>query len=128
MENPQRKVTYPTPKGSQKCDNSVDAKWTNNKATDWQGKDWYRVSDIIGTRIPTSPTKGWHCGVWASGWIKQDSDPAIWETKIAKACFAPPNMDNCRYSETIKVRNCGDFLLYYLTDARQMCNSGYCVE
>ena len=122
LTNPNRKKTYSTPSGQWKSDKSG----CNYTASDWQGPGWYRISPSIGTKIPTCPTKEKHCGTYGSGWIIGGSTPGLGQTINAKACFVGYG-NNCNWSSNVQVRNCREFLMYYLPDT-PFCTAGYCVE
>ena len=125
LNNPKRKTTYSTPSGEWKCDKSGQSHTTS----DWQGPGWYRISPSIGTKIPTSPTEEDHCGTATTGWISGGSTPGLGQTINAKACFVSKYFDNdCYWSSNVEIRNCRDYLLYYLPDTPADCYLSYCVE
>ena len=125
LTNPKRKIaTLMTPSREDDCDTLLGR--YPRRSPDWQGAGWYRISPSIGTKIPTSPTKFRHCGTSVTGWISGSSTPGIGNTIDAKVCFVWYGND-CQWNMKIKVKNCKDFLLYYLPDTRS-CNWGYCVE
>ena len=124
LTNPKRKTSYNTPSGPAKCDQSGDI----DVSPDWQGPGWYRISPSIGTKIPTSPTKYKHCGTFVTGWISNGgSTPGLGQTINAKACFVLNDGNNCDENVDIQIRNCKDYLLYYLPNVPD-CRLGYCVE
>ena len=120
LTNSKRKTTSATL--GVKCDKSGDS----YTSPDWQGADWYRIDPSIGTKIPTSATKYQHCGFWGSGYISGGSTPGVGQTIDAKVCFYYNN-DNCITPANIKIKNCNDYLIYYLPDVPG-CYRGYCVE
>ena len=95
------------------------------RKADWKGPNWYQIDPNIGTKISTSLTKPRHCETIASGWIQVPSTPDFGQTVESKVCFNVGN--GCKYSRQIKIRNCGQYVLYYLPEAPE-CPFGYCVE
>ena len=78
---------------------------------------WYRIDPNIGSKIATSLTKPLHCKTIASGWIQGLFKPDFGKNIESKVCF---NIGNgCKYSRQIKIRNCGQYILYYLPEALQ---------
>ena len=130
LTNPNRKKSYATHQSGQyKCDTSESPypyDWSKYFASDWQGPGWYRIRPSIGTKIPTSPPKVEHCGTYRSGWISGGSSPGLDQTFDAKVCFVNYG-NNCSRSVDVKIRNCRNFMLYYLPTT-PTCNLGYCVE
>ena len=123
LTNPNRKTSYATPVGGKqnKCDDS-----TNSKVSpDWQGPGWYRISPSIGTKIPTSPIAISHCGTGAPGSVNSNTLPALGQTINQTVCFNWSG-DHCYWNETIKIKNCVEYLLYDLPTAPH-CDLGYCV-
>ena len=118
LTNPKHKITYYTSDGKDQCDRVT--------SPDWQGPVWYRISPRIGTKIPTSPIKEWHYGTWMSGWLTSDSIPGLGETIAAKVWFVLAAW-NDYYDVDVQIRNCSDYMLYYLPDTPD-CTLGYCVE
>lgn len=91
------------------------------------------MNPTIGTKIPTSPVKFQHCGTNFPIWIESFSMPSLGQIKTdIPYCFAYGNNNVClrfhliKYGGGIKVRNCGQYILYYLSDASTF--SAYCVE
>ena len=123
LTNPNRKTTFSSQIMEQwKCDKSG----SSGTSPDWQGPGWYRISPSIGTKIPTSPTKQYHCGHQASGWISGGSTPGLGQMIDAKACFSWAG-DNCYRKINVRIRNCKDYFLYFLPDIPD-CYASYCVE
>ena len=94
-------------------------------APDWKGAGWYRISEKIGSRIPSSPRKSGQCGTFSSGWINGTHPTIVGETYTnVDICFNK----NCGYGYREShngIRNCGSFFLYYL---RGRSLGTYCVE
>ena len=125
LSNPNRKTTYATPSNEYKCDKSGYSD-SSRISPDWQGVNWYRIDPRIGTKIPTSSTKEKYCGTWAAGWIQGPSTPRLGQTIESNVCFVGSS-DDCAVKTNIKIRNCGQYNLYYLPDTPG-CWYGYCVE
>ena len=123
MDNPKRKATYDTTSGPWKCDQAG----YHNISPDWKGPGWYRFAKNVGNRIPEHTVKGHHCNTGASGWLQGNHPTTVGMTKTAKVCFNNGYAGICRWSTTIKIRNCGSYFIYNLPDTPG-CQSGYCAE
>ena len=103
LSEPDRAAGYPTT-GNEKCDQS-----------DFDEKEaWYRFHGKAGCRMAEKcvPTK--HCDTSAAGWLngshpRYEDDGEVNRT----VCFRWKN-DCCHWKSRVKVRNCGNFFLYYL--------------
>jgi cysteine-rich repeat protein len=94
-------------------------------AEDWQGPGWYRFDGDAGTQMAVGTVLKNRCGTQKSGWLNGDH-PAIADGIVnADVCFSWDN--NCNWSKTIQVVNCGDFYLYNLPNVPS-CQGGYCGE
>ena len=92
---------------------------------DWKGEAWYRIMPPAGTQIADSIVHEDYCGTHAPGYIKSAAHPkTIDEMVRAKVCF---NWDSntCKWSTTIKIRNCENFFIYYLVEP-YVCRLRYC--
>ena len=61
-----------------------------------------------------------------SGWLTSDSTPGLGETIAAKVWFVLAAW-NDYHDVDVQIRNCSDYMLYYLPDTPD-CTLGYCVE
>ena len=84
---------------------------------------WYRFSGASGNRMPTSCVPTNRCGTHAPGWLSGRL-PSSGQITNAKVCFHWSN-NCCRWSTTIRVRNCGAFYVYELRRP-PVCNLRYC--
>jgi hypothetical protein len=90
------------------------------------GSTWIRFMGAPGTQLPTSPTSPNHCGTQVTGWYA-GAMPAVSETITnGRVCFSFDG-DNCKWSNTIGVTNCGSFYVYQLT-MPPVCSARYCTE
>ena len=110
------------------------------KSVDWQGNAWYRVMGDAGTRIPEYPftsvqLSGYgHCGTWCPGYLPSGSHPQtpgelVNNVKVCYNCLG----DMCSHSHykninAVKIRHCGDYFVYYLTQSGNNENVRYCTE
>ncbi|KAK6180909.1 hypothetical protein SNE40_008874 [Patella caerulea] len=87
---------------------------------------WYRVQSKSGQDLtmPTSPVPLNSCGttypIWLQGAHPSSSDGIV----DREACVAYPN-STCYASYHIQIKNCQDFMAYYLVKAKG-CNERYC--
>ncbi len=90
------------------------------------GSTWIRFIGASGTQIPTSPTGPNQCGTHVTGWYAGYM-PTVSETITnGRVCFAWEN-NNCQWSNTIAVTNCGSFYVYQLT-MPPVCSARYCTD
>ena len=112
----------------------------SNKSPSWKGpKKWYRFMAPAGTRIPEKPPSyssylDGPCGTRHPGWLNGHHPKQPGELVKRKVCFAEnyyyswaQNRNNCRYSNHIKIRNCGKYFVYFLSNV-PACNARYCAE
>ena len=113
------------------------------KSVDWQGNAWYRVMGDAGTRIPEYPftsvqLPGYgHCKTYCPGYLPRGSHPQtpgklVDNVKVCYNCdykyFNSKTMCNYNDFNAIKIRHCGDYFVYYLTQHTNGFNSRYCTE
>ena len=106
------------------------------KSVDWQGNAWYRVMGDAGKRIPeypfTSVQSGYgHCGTWCPGYLPGGSHPQTPGELVnnVKVCYNCGNvMCNFKNINAVKIRHCGDYFVYYLTQSGNNENFRYCTE
>ena len=110
----------------------------------------FRISGAAGNALPTVPPGFQHCGTnaggWLSGWDHSQGDPAntydtpgsfpsLDEGQVSGVvCFDATSMvlesfeeqpGACHWSATIKIVNCGEFLLFKLPDV-PCTEAAYC--
>ncbi|XP_032218987.1 delta-like protein 1 [Nematostella vectensis] len=75
---------------------------------------WYRFTHEAGNRMPTTcPASNNLCGAVMPGWLN-GAEPAMEEGAVTRrACFYFSG-DCCNLENTIKIRNCGSYFVYYL--------------
>ena len=98
----------------------------------WKGSGWYRFIAPAGTRIPESPpafsnySKEKVCGTHITGWLNGQHPITPGELVTRKVCFKT-NSNNCESEKTTKIRHCGTYFVYHLTDT-VACHYRYCAE
>ena len=100
------------------CDNTQKA---SRLSPDWKGEGWYRVVGPAGTKLADTQLDQYHCGTAGSRYVQGNHPTKIGETVSTKACYSFP----CHNPQDIKIRNCGEYYLYYLPETRS-CWQGYC--
>ena len=105
-----RKVTHSS--GS-KCDSQLS-----------QG--WYRLREDAGTKMATSCVPENRCKTDHTGWLDGDH-PTVAEGQVTRRVCFRKNSNCCKWSINIKVRNCGDYFVYFLNGTpNSKCNLRYC--
>ena len=93
---------------------------------EYTGPGWYRFSGAAGTRIPTTRPNYYDCGTDAPGWIN-GSNPAVGDGVVTRQVCYYWSGNSCRWSNNIRMANCGGFYLYELQDT-PVCALRYCGE
>ena len=116
--------------GSHLCD------CNSYKSPSWKGpKKWYRFMAPAGTRIPEKPPSyssylDGPCGTRHPGWLNGHHPKQPGQLVNRKVCFVYKYYNyrnNCCWSNSVKIRNCGKYFVYFLSDARP-CSVRYCAE
>ena len=107
-------------------DNFCDASNHNYTSHDWHGPNWYRMFSPAGSKIPETPVAADHCNTAATGWLNGAHPTILDETVNRTVCFNYSE-NTCPYENEIKIRNCGDYFLYYLPEVPG-CYARYCSE
>ena len=117
------------------------------RSVDWQGNRWYRVMGDAGTRIREGDRHGW-CKTTCPRYLPSGSHPKtpgelVDNVKVCLNCQGVGNLGwgltptilGCNHNEykfhdaaTAKIRHCGDYFVYYLTQERRSYISRYCTE
>lgn len=104
------------------------------KSCDAMTAGWYRLMGAAGAVMPTTPPPIYSCGTQAPGWMSGGSHPTVADGVVERTtCWhwdqdadAPGYPDQpCWSSAPLKVRNCGDFFVYFLT-VTPNCHSRFC--
>ena len=75
--------------------------------------------------MPTVAPQILACGTHAPGWLN-GAEPTVNQGAVDRQiCFHWSN-NTCNWSEPAKVRNCGQFFIYYLKNISWGCNGRYC--
>ena len=105
---------------------------------DWQGEAWYRVMGDAGTRIPEYPFTSvqsigcgqGYCNTCCPGYLPSGSHPQTPGELVnnVTVCFNCDG-DICNYKilNAVKIRHCGDYFVYHLTQLYGQ-NYRYCTE
>lgn len=88
---------------------------------------WYRLTADSGSYLPESCPQPQNdvCGTQYPGWLN-GIHPTAAEGVVARTVCFSTIAACCTYSETIEVKNCGDFYVYKLVPM-PTCYSRYCV-
>ena len=108
---------------------------------DWQGEAWYRVMGGAGTRIPENPFtmaqfgNDKYCRTNCPGYLPSGSHPQtpgelVTDVKVCYNCNAEYfNGNMCNYSKNyVKIRHCGNYFVYFLTQNTVTWAARYCTE
>lgn len=85
---------------------------------------WVRFDSPAGATIPTSPVSTYMCGTHAPGWFKGSYPVGTGSSTSGTVCYNW-NGNDCYWSNTITVTNCGSFYVFNLVDPPQ-CHLRYC--
>ena len=88
------------------------------------GNKWYRFQGGAGVKMPTSCPALYACGTDAPGWM-QGSYPSINDGQVNRTVCYHWDSGCCTWSNTIKVRNCGAYYVFYLPNT-PVCHLSYC--
>jgi hypothetical protein len=86
---------------------------------------WYRFTGAAGVRMPTTPPPTSACGTHATGWLN-GAQPTVQEGAVDRQICFHWSGNQCNWSEPAKVRNCGDYFVYYLKNVAWGCSGRYC--
>ena len=95
-----RKNSYPTPQGSEVCDNELS-------------KGWYRFEGAAGTKMPTTRVPAYRCGTDWSGWL-DGAHPTVEDGEVRRDVCGSDRPTGCKYEVKISVKNCGFYFIYKL--------------
>ena len=104
LSDADRKSTYYTPYGGEKCDDDSSALIF--------GK-WYRFVGDAGTKMPTQCVPDNRCGAVWSGWLNGGHPTLADGEDYSEVCFTRVR-DCCKKSMDIKVKDCGSYFIYEL--------------
>ena len=85
---------------------------------------WYRFGGAAGNNMATSYVPKNRCGTHAPGWIEGGLPSGKYQLVDRKVCFHWGS-NHCNWNKMIKVRNCGEFNVYYLSKP-PACKLRYC--
>ena len=115
MSDADRKSTYNTPHGGEKCDDD---------SSSIIFKKWYRFVGDAGTKMPTQCVPDYRCGAVYSGWLKGGHPTLADGEVLSKVCFTRVG-DCCKKSININVKDCGSYFIYKLEKVSS-CDLRYC--
>ena len=101
--------------GNRTCDNSLPT-------------GWYRFGGGAGNKMRTSCGISDTCGAHAPGWMN-GIHPTSAQGKVTRSvCFHYHDGTCCKWSNYIKVINCGHYYVYKLsqTPSTSVCDTRYC--
>ena len=108
-----RKVTHPlaADDSNLKCDSGLVTQW-------------YRFTTPLSTQIPETCVSKRFCGTHAPGWMS-GTHPLVSQGIVTRTVCYHWWSSCCQWSNTIRVRNCGSFYVYYL-QSPPACWLRYC--
>ena len=86
---------------------------------------WYRFGGGAGTMIPTKCVPTYRCGTSAPGWMK-GSLPTTADGEVTRTVAFHWDGNCQKWSQNIKVINCGRFYVYHLSSPTLGCSLRYC--
>jgi len=86
---------------------------------------WYRFTGAAGVRMPTVAPPTSACGTHATGWLN-GAQPSVQDGAVDRQICFHWSGNPCNWSEPAKVRNCGDYYVYYLKNVAWGCSGRYC--
>ena len=96
----------------------------DNRDLGVQFNAWNRFDSSIGGRLPQECPPVWRCSTAATGWLR-DAPPTQKGVEVAKTVCYHWGSNCCYWKSSVKIVNCGRFLVYYLPSV-SYCNSAYC--
>ena len=132
MNSQTRNKNYKQGSSGLRCDRSG---WAGGRYQgQWKGSRWYRFQAPAGTRLLEKPpkfssTSEGTCGTHYTGWVNGHHPTNPGDLVVRKICFKTSGSQNCGYKgqRTVKIRHCGSYFVYYLTDTPS-CYLRYCAE
>ncbi|XP_048581380.1 pancreatic secretory granule membrane major glycoprotein GP2-like [Nematostella vectensis] len=91
---------------------------------EFPGNLWYRFTGQAGNAMPTSCVLEKRCGTHAPGWMV-GAHPTVAQGMVTRKVCYHWTKNCCRWSNYIKVRNCGAFYVYQLPKT-PVCWLRYC--
>jgi len=86
---------------------------------------WYRFQGAAGDRMPDKCVLGYRCGTEYPGWLN-GTHPTVAEGVVTrKVCYNRIYWNCCRWSNSIKVKNCSSYYVYEL-QRTPWSNTRYC--
>ncbi|KAL9960984.1 hypothetical protein ACROYT_G029856 [Oculina patagonica] len=91
------------------------------------GPAWFRFLGDAGTKMATTVVPVSHCGADATGWLN-GAHPTVEDGQVTRQVCFNWGQNTCAWSINIRVRNCGDYFVYYLngTPPKHRCSLRYC--
>ncbi|XP_066277612.1 oncoprotein-induced transcript 3 protein-like isoform X1 [Branchiostoma lanceolatum] len=112
IDEPKRSTNYPlSPGETELCDSDLRS-------------GWYRFNSLAGGQMPTSCVPRYSCGTPGPVWMFGTHPEEQGLTADATAC-AHVGRNCCQFPGRIRVKNCGDYFVYYLNRTRG-CGMAYC--
>ncbi|KXJ18031.1 Fibropellin-1 [Exaiptasia diaphana] len=105
-------------------DRSMKVRADRAKCDNYLSKGWYRFEGEAGTAIATKCPPRRHCGAHAPGWMK-GTHPSQAEGAVTRHVCYNWRGNCCRWTNSIRVRNCGGFYVYELNKP-PACRLRYC--
>ncbi|CAH3168420.1 unnamed protein product, partial [Porites evermanni] len=91
-------------------------------------RTWYRFTGPAGAVMPTHCVPKLHCGTLSPGWLN-GKHPTVEEGVVERMVCFTNNDDCCFWYSEVRVRNCGDFMVYKFgefPESQPFCSLRYC--
>ncbi|XP_055956862.1 uncharacterized protein LOC130010536 [Patella vulgata] len=105
---------------------SINCHVNYDKCDRYMEPGWYRVQSESGENLtmPTSPVPVYSCGTKYPIWLNGDH-PSLSDDIVDRVACVTYYNSTCHASYQIRIKNCQDFMAYYLVKAKG-CNERYC--
>ena len=77
------------------------------------GPGWFRFQGDAGSMMTTSCPPRWKCNTAAPGWLR-DTHPEVTDGNVTRQVCFSYSAGCCEWQTQIQVRNCSEYIVYYL--------------
>jgi len=97
---------------------------TVNAKCDYTLNGWYRFQGAAGTKMVTTCPPEKRCDANFPAWLSGDH-PTVADGKVTRKVCIRKQEDCCQENVSIKVKNCGSYYIYKLSNPG-VCETRYC--